>query len=130
VARIGEKTVSEQTLKTANEPTGIRLSVYEDESSTEKSDIAHITAELIDAHNLPVRHKEQSIHFKIEGAAENIGVDNGCSFSLEKHKSDHYTTKHGKCLLVLQGKPNLQPTTIIASGEGLKSNSISISNIN
>ncbi|MGC6424717.1 MAG: sugar-binding domain-containing protein [Lentimonas sp.] len=126
VARKSDAVVAEQQIQTAGEPTGIRLSVHEQQQPTNDSAIAHITAELVDAKNRLVKHTDQTVHFTIEGAAKNIGVDNGSPYSMEPHKADSYPTDNGKCLLILQAEFSFDNVSVTARSNGLKTAKIDL----
>lgn len=129
IANDDTKTIAQHEMKTVGEPEAVALSTYEDRMKADGCDVAHITAQLVDADGQPVRHTNRTIHFGVKGNATNIGVDNGSSYSVQDCKSDKCTTDKGHCLMILQAGTQPESISIEATSDDLKGGRIIIEQI-
>ena len=119
VSRKAGKTVCEQTIKTADAPDHIRLSVdYKGKNTT------FINAEVVDKDGNLCPWAEDQIFFSISDNAKILGTDNGCQTSMERFTSTRRRAFFGKCMVVVKGQgiltarsPMLKSATIGLLGQ-------------
>jgi beta-galactosidase len=119
VSRKAGKTVCEQTIKTADAPDHIRLSVdYKGKNTT------FINAEVVDKDGNLCPWAEDQIVFSISDNAKILGTDNGCQTSMERFTSTRRRAFFGKCMVVVKGQgiltarsPMLKSATISLLGQ-------------
>ena len=119
VSRKAGKTVCEQTIKTADAPDHIRLSVdYKGKNTT------FINAEVVDKDGNLCPWAEDQIFFSISDNAKILGTDNGCQTSMERFTSTRRRAFFGKCMVVVKGQgkltarsPMLKSATISLLGQ-------------
>ncbi|WP_237561765.1 glycoside hydrolase family 2 TIM barrel-domain containing protein [Flagellimonas algicola] len=116
----------ETKLTTASEPIAIELSIDKTELSANGYDVAHVIAQLVDAHGNKVTTEDQKLSFSIEGEIKVLGVDTGSASNVQDYQSNKIKTDKGRCLLLLQSTKEASEITIGASSENLASNTISI----
>tara|TARA_R110002126_G_C10485941_1_gene502484 strand:+ start:830 stop:2437 length:1608 start_codon:yes stop_codon:yes gene_type:complete len=122
------KTIIEK-IATARKSTHIKLSTVETNLKANYKDVAHIVLQLTDAKGNPVKTDDKKINFEIEGDVKLLGIDNGWKKSTEKFQSNSGTTFMGRTLMIVQSKNKKGSVKIMASGDGLTPETISI-NIN
>jgi beta-galactosidase len=113
------KAVDSVVLQTAGKPAGIRLVADRTHIHNNRSDLAYITAEVIDANGRLVPNAALPLRFSITGNGEILATGNAnpsdaASFQQPKHK-----TFEGKCLIIVRPKDNAGKITLKAEGEGL-----------
>ncbi|WOO39307.1 sugar-binding domain-containing protein [Rubellicoccus peritrichatus] len=116
-------------LRTASQPSAVRLEVDRNSIHADTSDVVHCVAQLVDAAGLPVSHTEMEVHFQVDGDATNIGIDNGACDSIQDYKSDKCVTENGRCLMILQAGKSPDTLKVSASSENLETTSLNISQI-
>lgn len=111
VARRNGKEVGWQTIRTADAPDHIRLTVDYDgrqygqhpmlggESDAARN-LVFVNVEVVDRDGNLCPNAENQLFFDVSGGTI-MGVDNGCEYSLESYKGHHRKAFFGKCLLVL-----------------------------
>ena len=101
MSRKDDKTVCEQTIKTAGQPDHLRLSVdYQGKETT------FVCVEVVDKDGNLCPWAEDQVYF--DSDAEIIGTDNGCQTSMENFKAPQRKAFFGKCLVVVKGKGTLK----------------------
>lgn len=118
--------VATQTVGTAGDAGQITLQSDRKAMETNKRDVAHIEARILDDKNTLVPHAADTIHFDIEGPAKLLGVENGDILDLFPHHVSYRKAFKGKCLLVIQAKDQAGVVSIKATANGLKSSKIDI----
>ncbi|MGC6589163.1 glycoside hydrolase family 2 TIM barrel-domain containing protein [Paenibacillus sp. Dod16] len=125
---IGEKSgeITEYSITTSSKISGIKLITDKTYLSNNLDEVAHIIAQLIDENGNNVIHQEKKIDFIVDGDCSILGVDNGDADSVQDYHSNSCITKHGKCMLILQGVGETN-ITIEAKSDNIDSiNTISI----
>lgn len=123
VARRDGNIAGEQTLRTAGQPSAVKLSINYDglrENGGLSEDIPHLVyveADIVDSNGNICSLSDNEVFFSAEGA-EIIGVDNGLQTSMERFKADHRKAFNGKCIVIIQ--PTAKNFTIKAQAVGLK----------
>lgn len=116
----------ETSVNTANEPVAVKLITDKALLMNDGYDVAHIEAQLVDEHGIPVKHLDREIQFDITGDIKRLGVDNGSERNIQKHKSNKIVTHNGRALFIVQSNTNEGRATINASGNALTSNTIKL----
>lgn len=107
----------EKVIKTAGKPAKIRLSVDRDSFRADPSDVAHVTAEVLDAEDNPVPITDNLIKFEVSGGSI-LGVENGNMTDLAPVKADERKAFAGKCLAII-GASKEGPVNVVATSDGL-----------
>ncbi|MFY0626712.1 MAG: DUF4982 domain-containing protein [Reichenbachiella sp.] len=121
----GQKTC-EYVLKSAGIPTEIVLTTSKSELTADGYDVAVITAQLLDENGNLVANNDLKIKFGLSGEGKNIGVDNGNENNINAHKSNEVLTHNGKAVIFIQSTEQTGQIELSASGETIKSNTLSI----
>ncbi len=100
------KKVNEAILKTANEPTQIKLSADRNVIKADGEDLSYITVELLDANGIRNPKAENLIHFEIEGEGTIVGVGNANPVSLESYQLPQRKAWQGRCLVIIKSTHN------------------------
>ena len=114
------------TIESAGAPAGIMLSCDKTRLHADAYDVAHITAQVVDAQGIPVRHVEHEIVFTVDGACRMMGVDNGAIDNVQGFQSDRLTTSQGRALLILQAEKEAGLVTVKAESGAIESAPIEI----
>jgi len=125
VVAVGTKDGKQYTERvvTTGDPASIRLSVDRDVIFDRPSDVAHITAEVVDKDGNVVPDAENLIKFNV-GTARIIGVESGNMADLSSTKSSQRKAYGGMCLAIVQAD-KAGNYTVTATSEGLKSGEVS-----
>ncbi len=101
-------------MQTTDSPAKLALVVDRPRITNRPSDVAHVTAQVLDAKGRVVPTADDEITFAIQGAAGRIlGVDNGRPDSHESYQEHSRKAFHGLALVVLQ--PTGVPGTMTLS---------------
>ena len=98
----GKSGNAEYTIHTAGVPAAVKITTDKTVLSANGTDVAHIVAQLTDAHGHPVMHKNTVINFEIEGPARLLGVDNGYHKNTQPFQANQLMSHQGKSLMILQ----------------------------
>lgn len=126
VSRKAGKTVMEKEVRTAGEPTRIRLIPDRTQLCADGKDLSFITVEVLDKEGNLCPNADNLVQFDVEGNCFIAGVDNGSPFSMERFKDNKRKAFYGKCLVVLQNDGKVGTCTLKATSEGLESATIII----
>ena len=94
--------VCEKEILTAAEPARLEVTADRLRLSADGHDVAHITVRVLDDAGHLHPNANNLIDFKIEGAGQMIGVDNGDPASHEPFQANQRRAFHGMCLAVVQ----------------------------
>jgi beta-galactosidase len=109
---------------TAGPPVRIRLSADRNRIKASPDDVAHITAEALDAKGNIVPYADNLIRFDA-GAAEIIGVESGNMADLSSPKASERKAYGGLCLAIIRSS-RAGSFTVTASAEGLQGDAVEI----
>ncbi|HWA90107.1 MAG TPA: glycoside hydrolase family 2 TIM barrel-domain containing protein [Rhizomicrobium sp.] len=96
----------------------IRLSADRDRIDAGRSDLAHVTVEVVDAAGRVVPTAENEIAFTLSGRGRIVGLDNGRPDSHESYRSDRRKAFGGLALALVQAS-NAGAMLLAASSPGL-----------
>ena len=120
------KKVNESILKTAAEPSQVKLSADRNIINADGEDLSYVTVELFDNKGIKNPKAENLIHFTIKGEGTIIGVGNANPTSIESYQLPQRKAWQGRCLVVIKSTHKSGTITLKASGDGLKNSEISI----
>jgi beta-galactosidase len=123
---MGNTVAAENVLKTAGEPSAIRLTADRQEIRADRQDLCYITVELTDEQGIRHPFARNLITFETGGPGEIVAVGSADPMSTESFQKPERRTYLGICQVIL--KADDRPGTIVlkARGEGLKSAEISV----
>lgn len=107
------KTVS-FAVQTAGEPAKIVLAPDRQTINANKQDLCYVTAQLLDANNVPVPFAENVVEFEVSGAGKLLAVGNGNQQSHTSFKGGKMEAHLGKCLAIVQSTDKKGTITITA----------------
>ena len=126
VSRKNGATVLEQVIHTAGKAAKLMLVADRSKISADGKDLSFITVKVLDKEGNLVPDADQLIHFKIEGDATLEGVDNGSPISHESFKGKQHKAFNGLALAIVKAGKTASTIKLIATSEGLGSESITI----
>jgi beta-galactosidase len=114
-------------VKTAGEPSGLKLQPDREVIQADGNDLSFVTVVVKEKAGLTVPRANNQIHFEIEGPGEIVATDNGDPTSFESFQSHDRKAFNGLCLVIVRGKAG-QPGKInlTAKADGLKLGTASI----
>ena len=107
VSRKDGKMVCEQIIRTAGQPSSLRLTV-----DYQGRDLCFVNAEVIDADGNLCPWAENEVLFSVDGDGIILGTDNGCQTSMERFISPCRKAFFGKCMVVVKGNVTLKAQAI------------------
>jgi len=128
IGYIGGTKEAEWVLKTAGEPSEIRLITDRTTLKANGSDLVYISAELFDQDGNRVYHwkSDRLINFKIEGVGQLAGIGNANPISTESFQKPQRTTFRGRCVVVIKSTTNPGRINVKAISRGLKEGSVQL----
>ena len=120
------KVVYTKEIVTAGKPAKIQLLADRKTISTDRRDVVHIEVNIQDKENNFVPDTSTRIHFKVEGEATIIAVDNGDPLNEESYGSNTRKAFNGKCLVILKSTGKAGKFKVIAEADGLSGAEVSV----
>ncbi len=120
------KKVNESILKTADEPTQIKLSADRTTINANNEDLSYVTVELLDVNGVRNPKAENEIHFTIEGEGTIAGVGNANPISLESYQLPQRKAWQGRCMVVIKSTYKAGKIVLKASADNLKTAEVMI----
>ncbi|MGP2437828.1 glycoside hydrolase family 2 TIM barrel-domain containing protein [Streptomyces sp. JW3] len=125
VARRGGKTVATDVLRTAGEPTAVRLTPDRKSLAADGRSLVFVTADVVDRHGTVVPGAEHLITFDVAGGSI-AGLDNGRQESAERYQASTRTAFHGKALAIVRAGTRAGTLTVTARAEGLRTGTAAV----
>lgn len=126
VSRKNGKEVLAKEIKTAGEPSRIRLTADRRVVKADGHDLSFVTVEVLDEKGIACPNAENLIRFGVSGMGTIVGVDNGSPTSQEGFKASERKTFYGKCLVVLKSEKSRGVIHLTAQSDGLMKETIDI----
>ena len=126
ISRTAGKEVLVKEVKTAGVPAKLILTADRSDIKADGNDLSFLTVDVVDANGVIVPNADNLVKFQVEGSGAIVGVDNGDPISHESFKAPQRKAFHGKCLVVVQSGENPGVIKLIASADGLTSNTVEI----
>ena len=120
------KQILKKEIKTAGEPTSIRLTADRQSIKSDGKDLSFITVEVLDKDGIVVPTADNYIRFSIDGAGSIAGTDNGDPTDSNSLKKPERKLFNGKALVVIQSGKSAGTVRLKAESENLKSGEIKI----
>jgi beta-galactosidase len=111
---------------TAGKPAKIQLLADRKVIAVGKQDVVHIEVNILDNENNFVPDASNRMHFKVEGEATIIAVDNGAPLNEESYFSSTRKAFNGKCLVILKSTWKSGKIIFSAEGDGLVGEKITV----
>jgi hypothetical protein len=115
-----------EELITAEEGTSLYLSIDKNVLRSNSRDCSHVFVQMNDKNGNPVRWKDESITFHIDGNANVLGCDNGSFKNVTNHKLTTLNTSEGRAMMIIQENKVANTIKIHATGVNMKSNTVEI----
>ncbi|GHE06661.1 glycoside hydrolase family 2 TIM barrel-domain containing protein [Streptomyces alanosinicus] len=125
VARRGGKVVATDVLRTAGAAHAVRLTADRTSLAADGRSLAFVTAEIVDAHGVPVPDAGHLITFDVTGGSL-AGVDNGREESAERYQASTRTAFHGKALAIVRSGTRPGALKVTAHADGLRAGTASV----
>jgi beta-galactosidase len=122
----GKKQVRISELKTAGEPSMIRITADRTEITADGQDLCYLTIELTDTNGIRNPKAENLMSFTLEGPGTILAVGNASPVSLESYQLPQRKAWHGRCLVIIKSETKGGRITLKASSPGLVPESIQI----
>jgi len=116
----GEKLVNTAVLRTANEPSQIKLNADRIEIKADGQDLSYITVELLDNQGNRNPKSENLVKFDIEGPGTIVGVGNANPISTESYQASERKAWQGRCLVIIKSEHQQGKITLKATSGSLK----------
>jgi len=94
--------IGQAIMRTAGEPSGLRLTPDRTKLSPTGEDLCYILVEALDEKGTFCPLAENLVRFEVDGPAEIAAVGNGNPLSLEPFQADYRRLFHGKAMLVVR----------------------------
>ncbi len=130
ISRKNGKEVLLKEVKTAGEPSQIRLTADRSEIRADGQDLSFITVEVLDEEGTVCPNAENLIRFEVSDNGSIVGVDNGSPTSMERFKASQRKAFYGKCLVVVKSEKKSEKKSgvihLTALSDGLMKDAIEI----
>lgn len=120
VGYTGARQTNSAELRTAAEPTRIKLSPDRERIKADGEDLSYVTVELVDTQGVRNPKAENLVEFTIEGPGTIIGVGNSNPVSTESYQRPQRKAWQGRCLVVVKSGTQAGSIVIKASARGLR----------
>ena len=118
--------VNAATLRTAEEPTQIRLTADRSVIKANGRDLSYITIELIDDKGIRNPKSEDLVKFTIEGPGKIVGVGNADPVSTESYVLPERKAWQGRCMVIIKSEKTAGKIVLKAASGNLKPVAIEI----
>jgi beta-galactosidase len=122
----GKKQVCISELKTAGEPSLIKIAADRTEITANGQDLCYAVVELTDTNGIRNPKAENLISFTLDGPGTILAVGNANPVSLESYQLPHRKAWRGRCLVIVKSETKGGIITLKASSAGLVPASIEI----
>ena len=122
----GKKQVMISELKTASDPSIIRISADRSEIKADGMDLSYVTVELTDESGIRNPKAENQISFSIEGPGTIIAVGNANPVSIESYQVPSRKAWHGRCLVIVKSEAKAGKIILKASSPGIEAAGVEI----
>jgi beta-galactosidase len=126
VSRKNGKVVLEKEIKTAGNPSKLKLTADRSTIKADKNDLSFVTVDILDANGTLAPNANNEIHFSLKGSGKIVGVCSGDPVSHESYKATKHTALAGKCLVIVQSGDKSDRLELTAKANGLKQATIVI----
>jgi beta-galactosidase len=123
--------VARQSLKTAGNPSQLKITAEADFISASSDDLAYFNVEVLDDNGVLVPNAEIPVLFEIEGNCTLQAVGNGNPIDMKSFQQPKVNTFRGKCQIIIRSCSESDKIKVTAKSNGLKSgtSTVEITNI-
>lgn len=122
----GKKKVNESVLRTAQEPTQLKLSADRTTLRADGQDLSYITVEVTDVSGNKDPKATNDLSFAIEGPADIAATGNANPVSTESFQRPQRKAWQGKCLVIVRSTKQPGTITVKVTSPGLTPGTVSI----
>ncbi|MEN2401342.1 glycoside hydrolase family 2 TIM barrel-domain containing protein [Flavobacterium sp. MC2016-06] len=126
ISRKNGKTVLESEIKTAGNPSNLKLTADRSTIKADGNDLSFVTVDILDAKGTLAPNANNEINFSLKGDGKIVGVCSGDPVSHESYKGSKHTALNGKCLVIIQSSTKTGRLELTAKANGLKEAAIVI----
>ncbi|KQB41071.1 glycoside hydrolase family 2 TIM barrel-domain containing protein [Flavobacterium aquidurense] len=126
ISRKNGKTVLESEIKTAEDPSKLKLTADRSTIKADGNDLSFVTVDILDAKGILAPNANNEINFSLKGNGKIVGVCSGDPVSHESYKGSKHTALNGKCLVIVQSETKTGRLELTAKANGLKQATIVI----
>ena len=123
----GGRSTSFADLKSAGQPSAIKLTADRVRIVADNQDLSYVTIELVDAKGVRNPTAENLIRFNIEGPGKIVAVANANPISTESYQRTQRKAWQGRSLVIVKSTQQAGPITITALSSGLRSAKVVLS---
>ena len=118
--------IGEKLMKTASDPSKLKLTIDRTTISADGMDLCYITIEALDKNGISCPLADHLIDIKVEGAATIAGVGNGNPQSIAPFQSNQVKLFYGKAMVILRSTHDKGSIKVTTSSKGLTEATTSI----
>ena len=122
----GDRVICITKITTAGNPVKIQLLADRETINADKQDVVHVEVSILDKEGIFVPDASNRMHFKTEGEATIIAVDNGDPMNEESYAGNNRKAFNGKCLVILKSTGESGKFTLSAEAIGLEGAEVTI----
>ncbi|MBF4517210.1 DUF4982 domain-containing protein [Flavobacterium sp. ANB] len=126
ISRKNGKTVLETEIKTAGNPSNLKLTADRSTIKADENDLSFVTVTILDDKGTLAPNANNEINFSLKGNGKIVGVCSGDPVSHESYKGLKHTALNGKCLVIVQSGNKTGRLELTAKANGLKQATIVI----
>jgi beta-galactosidase len=126
VSRKNGKVVLETEIKTAGNPSKLKLTADRSNIKADGNDLSFVTVDILDEKGTLAPNANNEINFSLKGDGKIVGVSSGDPVSHESFKGNKHTALAGKCLVIIQSSKKTGRLELTAKANGLKEAAIVI----
>ncbi|UKM64294.1 DUF4982 domain-containing protein [Flavobacteriaceae bacterium GSB9] len=126
ISRKNGNVVLEKEIHTAGAASKLEMKAHKESIKNDNYDLVYITVNVLDDVGNLVPKADNLVNFEISGGGKIVGVDNGYQASLEPFKTNYRKAYNGKCLVIIQSNGKAENIKLVASSEGLPSETIEV----
>ncbi|MFH7015950.1 glycoside hydrolase family 2 TIM barrel-domain containing protein [Flavobacterium sp. FlaQc-47] len=126
ISRKDGKTVLETEIKTAGNPSNLKLTADRNTIKADGNDLSFVTVDILDEKGTLAPNANNEINFSLKGNGKIVGVCSGDPVSHESYKGSKHTALNGKCLVIIQSDTKTGRLELTAKANGLKPSTIVI----
>jgi beta-galactosidase len=112
--------IGEDVMKTAGEPSQLKLTPDRQAIRADGNDLSYILVEALDKKGNPCPLADNQVDFTLTGPGTIAGVGNGNPQSLESFQANQIRLFYGKAMLIVRSGKNTGDIVVTASGKELK----------
>ncbi|MBO0912505.1 MAG: DUF4982 domain-containing protein, partial [Acidobacteria bacterium] len=122
----GGREVADEEVHTAGAPARIKLSADRTTIDAGGDDLSYVTVRIEDKDENLCPLSDNLVRFRLTGAGDIAGVDNGNAATTEPFHADYRRAFNGLALVIVRSRPEPGTIHLVATGEGLEPGALDI----